>query len=281
MSGEKRLIDYLQRVLGYCLTGDVSEETLFFFYGLGANGKGVLMSTVADILADYHKAAAIETFTETRNDRHPTELARLAGARLVTASETESGRHWAESRLKMLTGQDVVAAHFMRQDDFEYRPQFKLIVSGNHKPNLRNVGEAIRRRLQLLLFGVVIARAARDRALRNKLRAEWPGILQWMIDGCLEWREHGLDPPVEVTDATKNYFAAQNTFAQWFEECCVLDLNAWTKTKDLFQSWKEWAEQANVRVGNIKDFGDNLMVHPVTWRHMEKGNGYDGVRLKA
>jgi P4 family phage/plasmid primase-like protien len=279
MQGEEATISYLQRVLGYCLTGDVSEEVLFFFYGLGANGKGVLMSTVADILGEYHKAAAIETFTETRNDRHPTELARLAGARLVSASETEAGRHWAESRLKMLTGRDTITAHFMRQDDFEYRPQFKLIVSGNHKPNLRNVGEAMRRRLQLLPFAVTIAKIARDRKLRDKLKAEWPGILQWMIEGCLEWQKHGLDPPAEVRRATDAYFATQNTFSTWFEEKCTLDLVAWTKTTVLFESWKEWAERANVRIGNIKEFGELMETQPVMWEHRVAGNGYRGVRL--
>jgi hypothetical protein len=137
MQEDAALVDYLKRVIGYCLTGDVSEETLFFFYGLGANGKGVLTRTIARILGEYHKSTPIETFTETRTDRHPTELARLHNTRLVTASETERGRHWAESRLKQLTGSDPVAARFMQKDFFEYWPQFKIVISGNYKPRLR------------------------------------------------------------------------------------------------------------------------------------------------
>jgi P4 family phage/plasmid primase-like protien len=190
--------------------------------------------------------SAADRNLDTRPIGSARSLARLAGARLVCASETESGRHWAESRLKMLTGRDIVTAHFIR----------KLVVSSNHKPNLRNVGEAMRRRLQLLPFAVTIAKAARDPKLRDKLKAEWPGILAWMIEGCLEWQEHGLGPPEEVTRATDDYFAAQNSFSQWFEEECELDANAWTKTTALFRAWKEWAEQANVRVGNIKEFGE-------------------------
>ena len=162
---------------------------MFFGYGVGANGKGVFLHTIGWVLGDYCKTAAIETFTETKSDRHPTELARLHSARLVTATETESGRNWAEARIKMLTGGDVVTAHFMRQDDFEYLPQFKLFFSGNHKPGLRSVGEAMRRRVNMILFDVVIPKDERDPYLGEKLEDEGPGILQWMIDGCLDWQE--------------------------------------------------------------------------------------------
>src|SRR5262249_15913067 len=131
--GDTELQAYLRRVLGYCLTGITREHALFFNYGTGANGKGVLMSTVAYIMGDYHKATPIETFTVTNHDRHPTELAGLMGARLVTATETETGRRWAEARMKQLTGGDPVSARYMRQDFFDYTPQYKINISGNHK----------------------------------------------------------------------------------------------------------------------------------------------------
>jgi putative DNA primase/helicase len=140
--GDGELVAYIQRVLGYGLTGLTREHALFFGYGTGANGKSVLLSTVSGILGEYHRTAPIETFTASNTDRHPTDLAGLRGARLVTATETEEGRRWAESRIKQLTGGDMVAARFMRQDFFEYRPQFKLIIAGNHKPSLRSVDEA-------------------------------------------------------------------------------------------------------------------------------------------
>jgi putative DNA primase/helicase len=173
--GDADLLAYLRRVFGYGLTGLTREHALFFGYGTGANGKSVLLSTVAGILGDYHKTAPIETFTVSNNDRHPTDLAGLRGARLVTATETEEGRRWAEAKIKQLTGGDMVSARFMRQDFFEYRPAFKLVMAGNHKPSLRSVDEAIRRRFHLIPFAVTIAPEERDAELAEKLKAEWPG----------------------------------------------------------------------------------------------------------
>ena len=194
-NNDQELIDFLQRVLGYSLTGVTIEHALFFLYGTGANGKSVLLSTVAGILADYHTTAAIETFTVSKSERHPTDLAHLRGARLVTASETEEGHPWAEARIKYLTGGDKIAARFMRQDFFEFIPSFKLIIAGNHKPGLRSVDEAIRRRLHLIPFSITIPSAERDPQLLERLKAEWPGILSWMIQGCRDWRSIGLQPP--------------------------------------------------------------------------------------
>ena len=142
----------------------------------GVNGKSVLLSTIAGLLGDYHKTAPIETFTASNADRHPTDLPGLRGARLVTATETEEGRRWAEARIKQLTGGDMISARFMRQDFFEFSPAFKLVIAGNHKPSLRSVDEAIRRRFHLIPFGVTIPAGERDGELADKLRTEWPGI---------------------------------------------------------------------------------------------------------
>ena len=166
---------------GYALTGVTHEHALFFACGTGGNGKSTFLNAIASCVGDYHRAAPIETFTESNNDRHPTDLAGLRGARMVTAIETEEGRHWAESRIKTLTGGDKIAARFMRQDFFEYTPQFKLLIAGNHKPSLRSVDEAIRRRLHLIPFVVTIPPAERDAELPDKLESERPGILAWMI----------------------------------------------------------------------------------------------------
>jgi putative DNA primase/helicase len=190
--GNTELIGYVQRMLGYSLTGSTREQAMFFGYGTGGNGKSVLIDTVAGILDDYHTTAPIETFAATSGDRHPTELARLGGARLVTAVETEEGRRWAETRIKTLTGGDRIAARFMRQDFFEFKPQFKLFIVGNHQPLLRTVDEAIRRRFNMVPFEVTIPVDERDGTLGGRLKSEWPGILQWMINGCGYWQEKGL-----------------------------------------------------------------------------------------
>src|SRR5262249_59760969 len=134
--GRQELVEYLQRVAGYSLTGSTQEHALFFCYGLGANGKTTFLNALTACAGDYHKTAPIETFTATNHDRHPTDLAGLRGARIVTATETEEGRRWAESKIKSLTGGDKISARFMRQDFFEYIPAFKLIIAGNHKPGL-------------------------------------------------------------------------------------------------------------------------------------------------
>ena len=257
-AGDRELQDYMRRAIGYGLTGLTREHVLFFLHGTGANGKSVLLGTAAGVAGDYHVTASMEVFTESRTDRHPTELANLRGARLVTATETEDGRRWAESRIKALTGGDRVAARFMRQDFFEFAPQFKLFIGGNHKPGLRSVDEAIRRRLHLIPFNITIPEAERDERLPEKLRAEWSGILAWAIRGAVEWASHGLQPPPIVRAATDEYLAAEDGLAIWLDERCDEERNAQETTADLFASWKRWAEQAGEYIGSKKRFTQNL-----------------------
>jgi putative DNA primase/helicase len=243
-AGDQDLIDFLQRVFGYCLTGSTREHALFFCYGTGANGKSVLLNIISYILKDYWRAAPMEALTATNSDRHPTELAGLQGRRMVTAVETEQGRKWADAKIKQLTGGDPISARFMRQDFFEYMPQFKLVVAGNHKPGLRCVDEAAKRRINLIPFAVTIPPERRDKDLLNKLKAEAGGILRWMIDGCVKWQEQGLCPPAVVTEATKAYLMSEDALAAWIEDCCVIDDRAWEITGLLFASWKKWAQEA-------------------------------------
>ena len=175
--GDRDLVAYQRRALGYALTGSTNEHTLFFLHGLGANGKSVLLTTVSGVMGSYHRSAPIESFIATGTDRHPTDIAGLRGARFVTAVETEEGRHWAEARIKQLTGGDTVSARFIRGDFFDFRPAFKLFIAGNHKPSFRSVDEAIRRRFHLIPFVVTIPERERDPELSEKLKDEWPGIL--------------------------------------------------------------------------------------------------------
>ena len=190
--GDKELQLFLQRVCGYLLTGVTYEHALFFWYGTGANGKSTFINVLVEILGDYARTAAIETFTASTNEHHPTDLAGLQGARLVTATETEDGQRFAESKLKALTGGDKISARFMRQDFFEFVPQFKLAVSSNYRPGLRTVDEAMRRRMNLIPFNVTIPPVKRDPKLSEKLRAESGGVLQWAVSGCLAWQREGL-----------------------------------------------------------------------------------------
>ena len=194
MTEDAELIAFIQRATGYALTGSVKEHAIFFAYGCGANGKGTLTRTVTKIMHNYTQVAGMETFTATNSYHHPTDVASLRGARLVTAQETEEGRRWAEAKIKNMTGGDPLRARFMRQDEFTFQPQFKLWIAGNHKPSLRSVDEAIRRRFHLIPFTVTIPREERIGDFEDRFISEWPAILRWLIDGCLQWQERGLRP---------------------------------------------------------------------------------------
>ena len=207
-TGNTELQGFLQRYIGYCCTGFTTEHVFVFAYGTGANGKSTFINTIARIFGDYATVADMSTFIASNTEHHPTDLAKLRGARLVVAQETQRGRRWDETKIKALTGGDKITARFMRQDFFDFTPTFKLFICGNHKPRLANVDEAMRRRLLLVPFTVQIPPAERDPQLAEKLEAEWPAILRWCIDGCLEWQRIGLAPPAIVRDATDEYFAA-------------------------------------------------------------------------
>jgi len=171
-------------------------------------------------------------------ERHPTELAMLQGARLVTATETEEGKRWDEPRIKALTGRDPISARFMRQDFFEYVPQFKLMISGNHRPGLRTVDEAIRRRMNLIKCEASIPKDERDPKLAEKMKAEWSGILSWMIEGCIKWQRDGLKPPAAVIAATDDYLEVEDAFGSWLEECCAQGPNETATAAELWDSWQ-------------------------------------------
>jgi putative DNA primase/helicase len=276
---DQELIAFLRRICGYCLTGITTEQALFFVHGPGGNGKSVFLRTVADIIGDYHTAAAIETFTTSKSERHPTDLAHLRGARLVTATETDGDRNWAESRIKVLTGGDKIAARYMRGDFFEFIPSFKLIFAGNHVPHLRSVDEAMCRRIHLLPFLVTLPADERDKQLLEKLKAESPGILLWMIQGCLEWQTTGLRPAEVVETATKTYLDAEDAIASWIDECCRRDAQAWESRAALFASWSEWAIKAGEPAGSSKDLVRNLAARGYPEKRKHAGRGFYGLKI--
>ena len=280
--GDKELQSYLQRMVGYALTGSTQEHALFFLYGTGANGKSVFVNTLATILGDYATNAPMDTFMETRTDRHPTDMAGLRGARFVAAIETEQGKRWAESKLKNLTGGDKISARFMRQDFFEFFPQFKLFVAGNHKPAIRNIDEAMKRRLHLIPFTITVPPERRDKNLQQKLLAERDGILAWAVQGCLDWQRHGrLDPPQRVVEATEEYFEAEDALGRWLDERCVREANAKSLTAELFNDWKQWAEAAGEFVGAQRRFSDLLITRGLEkWRNGMGVRGFQGIGLK-
>ena len=169
-AGNAELQGFLQRYIGYCCTGLTTEHNFVFAYGTGANGKSTFINTIVRIFGDYATVADMGTFIASNAERHPTDLAKLHGARLVVAQETQKGRHWDETKIKTLTGGDKMTARFMRQDFFDFVPTFKLFIAGNHKPRLGSVDEAMRRRLLLAPFTVRIPQGERDPELAENGR---------------------------------------------------------------------------------------------------------------
>lgn len=277
--GDDELARFLKLALGYTLTGSTREHALFFGYGGGKNGKSVLLNTVSRIMADYAVTATMDTFTASNNDKHPTELARLDGARLVTASETEEGRAWAEARIKQLTGGDRIAGRFMRQDFFEFTPRFKLFIVGNFRPRLHSVDEATRRRFNIIPFLHVPAKP--DQALEAKLAAEHPQILRWMINGAVEWFATGLPRPAAIAGATDDYFADQDLLGQWIAERCEVRDGALGKTGDLYKSWCDFAVENGEAKGAHNTFGEALAKRGfASARRNALGRVYLGIDLR-
>lgn len=278
-ASDKELQAFLKRVMGYALTGSTRDHALFFAHGSGGNGKGVFLNTMTRLLGDYATVAPMETFTATASDRHPTDLASLRGARLVSAQETEEWRRWAEAKIKILTGGDPISARFMRQDFFTFQPQFKLVIAGNHKPSLRAVDEAIRRRFHLIPFVVNIPASERDPELPEKLKSEWPGILAWAIEGCLEWQRIGLQPPAVVREATEKYLSEEDSFALWIDECCEVDQKAKETSAALFASWNAWAERNGEATWTKKRFSQAMEQRGFEAFRTKDARGHVGLHL--
>ena len=280
LGGDQSLVDYLQRVAGYCLTGSTREHAMWFVHGPGGNGKGTFLNTLCWIMGDYAMTSPMETFADSRHERHPTELAMLRGARLVVAQETEEGQRWAESRIKALTGGDPITARFMRQDHFTFQPQFKLIIAGNHKPALRAPDEAIRRRFNLVPFDAIIPADERDPDLPDRLRAEAGGILAWAVEGCRLYLKDRLAPPRAVTEATNEYLEDEDPFAMWIEEACDTSSSiARTPAAELSASYRDWCEKAGQGAMARKRWAANIERLGFVPYRSATARGYEGIRV--
>lgn len=278
--GDADLYGYLQRFAGYSLTGVTSEHALAFFYGTGANGKSVFLDTLRAIMGAYGTVAPMEMFQESKNDRHSTEVADLIGRRLVTSQETNEGRRWDEAKIKEMTAAKDIKARFMRQDFFTFNPQFKLMFAGNHKPMLRTVDESIRRRVHIVPFLVTISPEKRDIHLYDKLKIEWPGILQWMVEGCLQWQSTGLNPSSSIIGATAEYLQGEDTFIQWIDECCNIKPSAATTVALLYKSWCEWSEKCGESSGSQRKFSQKMLAHGYSQSRTSSSRRFDGIELR-
>jgi putative DNA primase/helicase len=266
---------FVQRAVGYSLTASTAAQCLFFFYGGGANGKSTLLTLLGVLLGDYARHAAPELLTYKKGDRHPTELADLFGARLVTSVEVDEGKRLAETLVKQMTGGDPMKGRFMNQDFFEWMPTHKLFLAANHQPQIRGTDYAIWRRIHLIPFTVTIPPAERDEDLPAKLKAELPGILNWAIAGCLDWQEHGLGVPQAVKDATNTYRAEQDILGDFLAEKCMKDPQATVPSQTLYAAYAAWCE-----AGKEPPLTQNAFGRALTERGFEDGKGAKGARIR-
>jgi putative DNA primase/helicase len=258
MQGDQELVAFLKRAVGYSLTGTVSEQVLFFLHGAGENGKSTFLNVLQELLGEYGAAAESELLLATDHARHPTGLADLMGRRFVVAQELEDGRRLAEALVKQLTGGDVIKARRMRQDFFQFWPTHKLWMAANHKPGVRGTDHAIWRRIRLIPFLATVAPGQRDERLPDKLRAELPGILNWAIEGCLEWQHGGLQAPAAVIEATSSYRQEQDHVGRFLADCCELGDDRSVAAKDLRTAYETWCDENGERPWSAKAIGAQL-----------------------
>lgn len=249
---------FVKRAVGYALTGSVREQCLFFLYGLGANGKSTLITTLLALLGDYGRQADPKLLMESKHEAHPTNVADLQGARFVATIEAGAGRRLDETLVKQLTGGDRIKARFMRQDFFEFDPTHKLFLAANHKPVIRGNDHAIWRRVHLIPFTVTIPRDERDDDLADTLLGELPGILRWAVEGCLEWQADGLQVPTEVADATDAYRAEEDLLGDFLAACCKEDPGITATATELYKAYQRWAEDDGERAWSQTAFGRAL-----------------------
>lgn len=258
-SGNKDLINFMQKVVGYSLTGSTREQVVFFLYGTGKNGKSTFIDTIRHLLGDYAMQTPTSTLMTKRNEGIPNDIARLKGARFVSAVEAEEGKRLSESLIKQLSGGDMITARFMRAEFFEFKPQFKLLFATNHKPIIRGTDNAIWRRIRLIPFSVTITEDERDPELPSKLLEELPGILNWAVEGCLKWQEEGLGLPNEVATATNEYQVESDILAGFIDDLCTVNPLAKTAKSEFYKEYCSWCEETGERALSQRQLGSRMI----------------------
>jgi len=280
--GRDSLARFLAEFFGMSLTGHTFEQCLAILYGIGANGKSVTLETVRAAAGTYASNADASTFMAKRDDSS-SGLARLAGARLVTAAETGTSHRLDEALVKQVTGSEPVTARFLYHEHFEFTPRFKLVLSTNHKPRVTGSDHGIWRRIRLVPFDVVIPDAEQDHRLAERLRDELPGVLAWLVNGCLEWREHGLTMPDEIRDATAGYQLEMDPLASFLDARTVTEEGTSVAAGLLYQDYCVWSKETGDQPMSQRAFSARLTERGVNHSGREPGSGrylYRGFRLR-
>lgn len=277
-SGDKDLQDYIQRCVGYSISGSNKEQCAYFLYGLGNNGKSTFLDTIAEILGGYSANAQPDTLmiqSKLSGGSANSDIARLKSARFVTSEEPTEGVRLNEGLLKQLTGGSKITCRFLYGDEFEYTPEFKIWIATNHKPIIRGTDLGIWRRIKLIPFEVNIPPEKVDKNLKYKLRAEYPQILAWAVEGCIKWQKEGIKEPSAVENATKSYKQEMDLIASFVEQCIIIDYAADVgkmRASDLFALYSKWAKENNEYEMSSKKF-----FMEATKKLPEKGRNAEGI----
>jgi putative DNA primase/helicase len=279
-ANDRELIDFIQRAVGYSLTGDTREQCLFVLYGSGANGKSTFLETIRRLLDGHVVTTPFSTFMLHVNQNGPrNDLAALQGARLVLASEVGQQARFDESVVKRVTGQDIISCRFLYGEFFEYKPQFKIWLATNYKPVIRGNDNAIWRRIRLVPFSQQFDGNNADRLLLDKLEAELAGILAWAVEGCLAWQKRGLGKAVAVESATQEYRRESDQFGRFFGERCVRGKQSQTQGKALYEAYVEWCVRTSEKPASNPVFAAALAERGIAKKRSRKGVVYQGVEL--
>lgn len=264
MNGHEELIGFLQRAIGYAMTGEIREHVLFILYGTGANGKSAFFKTIQGMFGDYGQGGDPELLLKRRHEAHPTGIADLKGARYVTITEIGEGVRLNEPMVTRLTGGEELKARFMRENFFDFEPTHKLFLAVNHKPNIRETTTGIWRRVRLIPFEVNVEETLPPdellpfSVLIAKLKDEWSGILNWAIQGCLDWQRDGLGMPSAVQKATQDYRDEMDIVGRFITDRCEERGSASEKAKELYEAYKNWCEGSGEYCTSQKVFGGKL-----------------------
>jgi putative DNA primase/helicase len=277
-SNDEELIHYIQKAVGYSATGSVKEQIMFVLYGNGRNGKSIFIDTIADALGNYAKTMNVSTIMIKANSGVNTDIARLEGARLVISSEANEGNRLDEGLVKQLTGGDKVVARYLYGSEFEFNPQFKIWMATNHKPLIRGTDDGIWRRIILIPFKVQIPLERVDKDLKNKLKRELSGILNWIVEGTLMWQKEGLEPPEIVTSASNEYRNEMDVLSYFVSECCETGSGLKAPAGELYEKYKSWAEDKSEYKMSSQRFGREMSnkFEKVKNRH---GRFYEGLKI--
>jgi putative DNA primase/helicase len=277
-AGNQDLINFMQRVIGYCLTGLTIEQSLFILYGGGGNGKSTLLDVIMKLMGEYGLVTPANTLLAKKSDAPSYDIAQLAGVRFVSASETDQDKKLAEGTVKSLTGDKTVTARLLYGNPFRFNPLMKIFLATNNKPTIVGQDYGIWRRVKLIPFNVTIPESEKDPELYDKLLEELSGILNWAIQGCLDWQSQGLNPPQEVLQATQQYKNEQDVLNQFLEEECILASSVSCTAKELYACYCKWNEENGEKPDSQKRFGAALIKKDGIDRYKSGTYYYSGIR---